>query len=177
MSGASSSRAPLAPASDPLAGLRDWHLPEPVSWWPPAPGWWLVAGLSLILMAVAARWWRARRRRTAPLRAALSELAALRSGREGERDGRRFAAQISGLLRRLALVLYPREQVAGLTGPAWLAFLDRTGGGGAFTRGPGQGLTEAPYRPGPSDPPAGREPGRLGDLAERWIRAQSGRPR
>jgi hypothetical protein len=160
-------------APDPLAGLRDWHFPEPVTWWPPAPGWWLVAGLILLLAVVAARWWRARRRRTAPLRAAMRELASLRSGLDSERNGRRFAAQVSVLLRRLALVLYPREQVAGLTGLAWLAFLDRTGGAGDFTRGPGQVLADLPYRHAPSDPPGGREPAGLADLAGRWIRAQS----
>jgi hypothetical protein len=29
--------------TDPLAQLRDIHLPEAVSWWPLAIGWWLVA--------------------------------------------------------------------------------------------------------------------------------------
>ncbi|MDP7406676.1 MAG: DUF4381 domain-containing protein, partial [SAR324 cluster bacterium] len=27
---------------DPLAALRDVHLPPAVSWWPPAPGWWII---------------------------------------------------------------------------------------------------------------------------------------
>ena len=32
--------------------LRDIHLPEPVSWWPMAPGWWWVIGLLLLASAV-----------------------------------------------------------------------------------------------------------------------------
>ena len=32
-----------------LNELRDIRLPEPVSWWPPAPGWWL---LSLVVLGV-----------------------------------------------------------------------------------------------------------------------------
>jgi hypothetical protein len=169
--------------SDPLAALRDWHLPDPVSWWPPAPGWWLVAGLVLALMVIALRWWRAYRRRTAPARTALAELAVLRSRLTESGDGRSFGAGVSVLLRRLALARYPRDQVAGLAGPRWLAFLDRTGGAGAFTQGPGQVLVEAPYRPDRGSGTArgegvapGREPAGLAELAERWIRAH-GEPR
>ena len=31
-----------------LEQLKDVHLPPPISWWPPAPGWWLVAVLILV---------------------------------------------------------------------------------------------------------------------------------
>lgn len=169
--------APLPGGLDPLAGLRDWHLPEPVSWWPPAPGWWLLAGLVLAVSA-ALRWWWLRRRRTAPARAALAELAALRSRLAQESDRRSFAVAVSVLLRRLALVRYPRHQVAGLAGSKWLDFLDRTGGGGGFSQGPGRSLTEVPYRPsGSSEPSSGSgpalswSPAGLAELADRWVRA------
>jgi len=178
MSGAVPSTSAQTIGSDPLAGLRDWHLPEPVSWWPPAPGWWLVAVLILALLALALGLWWLRRSRSAPARAALAELRALRVGLVDGADRRRFVAEISELLRRLALARYPRDQVAGLAGPQWLAFLDRTGGGSGFVQGPGQVLAEEPYRPvGRSPAVAGAvsatspELGGLADLADRWIRA------
>ena len=31
--------------------LRDLHLPEPVGWWPPAPGWWILLLLVTTLLA------------------------------------------------------------------------------------------------------------------------------
>ncbi|HAZ78530.1 MAG TPA: hypothetical protein DCX08_01220 [Porticoccaceae bacterium] len=45
--------------SDPLAKLRDIHLPEPISWWPLAPGWWILVlstmGLLIWLIIVLFR--------------------------------------------------------------------------------------------------------------------------
>lgn len=174
-------------APDPLAGLRDWHLPDPVSWWPPAPGWWLVAGLVLVVGGLILRWWFKRRLRTAPARAALSELERLRADLERDRDDRRFVAALSALLRRVALTRYPRDQVAGLSGEAWLAFLDRSGGDGRFSQGAGRALVGMAYREpnrkvGPMGDPVGAssegsvESGALdttglATLARDWIRA------
>ncbi len=148
--------------------LRDIHLPEPVSWWPPAPGWWalpLIAALLILLWV----WVRRRRRRKAPVRAARRELKALRKAYRKRLDDPALAAELSQLLRRLAVTLHPRVEVARLTGEDWLRFLDRplkgTQQAGGFTEGPGRALAEAPYNP------HAKTDGRaLLDLAAQWIR-------
>src|SRR5687768_3922224 len=103
-----------------LLRLRDVHGIDAPLWWPPAPGWWL-ALLVLCALAVLAvhllrpRWqrYRLRRRLLAALGAASS------------------AAEIAQLLRAAVLARFPADQVAGLHGAAWIAFLesrDRTPG-------------------------------------------------
>lgn len=55
-------------------------------------------------------------------------------------------AEMSALLKRLALRRHPRQDVAALSGAAWLTFLDRTGGNGLFIAGPGKLLADGAYR-------------------------------
>ncbi len=55
-------------------------------------------------------------------------------------------ARMSILLRRLALLRFPRREIAALSGDAWLRFLDESGGNGRFAPGPGQVLATGPYR-------------------------------
>jgi hypothetical protein len=129
--------------------LRDIHLPSPVSWWPPAPGWWLLAGLVLGVGALI-WWWRRRRRRirfaaVTLARGEFQEIAeAFRAHKEAPEE---IVRQLSVLLRRLSISLFPRAEAAGLTGEAWLAFLDRPLQRAAFSGGEGRILAEAPYRP------------------------------
>lgn len=156
---------PQTPNIDPLAELRGYHLPDPVSWWPPAPGWWLVAGLLMVLVGVFLWWVLRRHRRRAAARQALQELSELRSALEMDFDRQAYVRSLSRLLRRFALTRFNRAEVAGLAGSAWLAFLDAHGGGGEFQKGDGRLLSEAPYRPTSEIPIE-----RLDALVERWIR-------
>jgi len=155
---------------DPLAQLRDYHLPEPVGWWPPAPGWWLLALLTLILMGLLLRGlWRWRTRRIAR-RAALGELKTLEAEYARGGDANALLRGVSRLLRRFALARFPRRQVAGLGGEPWLAFLQRQHPDGGFLDGPGRLLLDAPYRP----EPAVRQLPELVQLARRWISRNPG---
>ena len=156
---------PAAAGPDPLAGLRGYHLPEAVSWWPPAPGWWILAAL-VLLAAVLLSWWLLRRyRRRAAARQAEKELAQLREALRQRGDDPVFLRELSKLLRRFALAVFPRRGVAALTGEAWLRFLDEHGGDGRFRDGPGRQLVDAPYRP-----QGGEGSEQLADLVEDWIR-------
>ena len=51
----------------------------------------------------------------------------------------------SRLARQVALCVRPREQVASLTGFAWLTLLDSLSDSTEFTQGPGQTLAVGPY--------------------------------
>lgn len=153
--------------------LRDIHLPAPPPWWPPAPGWWLL-GLSLLVLLLLATWllartWR-RRRRWRVLQSMLDEIErGLR-----KQPGPEQLASLAVLLRRIALQRFPREQVAALSGSAWLAFLDRSGGDGAFTDGPGRVLAEGPYDANLDQ--VVDVPG-LMDAVRRWVRHAHEGPR
>lgn len=147
--------------SDPaeLSNLRDIVVPPPIPWWPPAPGWWILAAAMIAALAILLTAMVRRYRRNAYRRAALVELAGL----DPAGDPARVRA-VSSILKRAALVAYPRREVAALTGTAWLAFLDRTGGTDAFSRGAGAALERAAY-----GGPAGDSTAILG-AARRWVK-------
>lgn len=125
--------------------------------------------LSLLVVAGWLWWWRHHRRQT-PRRAAFAELARLRDDFQRHGNGAAVAAGVSILLRRLALAHFPRNEVAGLVGDAWLQFLDRSGGGTSFSAGPGRALTQAPYRLAEAF-----EIEELLNVAETWIKRVSKR--
>jgi len=136
----------LASNTDPLAGLREYHLPEVPSWWPPGPGWWVLLAI-LFLGVTAGAWWYSRHlSRQAATRQALRELSELRERSSREGQSAACLRELSRLLRRYAMSRYPHHEVAALTGEAWLRFLDHHGGGGRFQQGPGRHLVDAPYR-------------------------------
>lgn len=134
--------------TDPLElPLRDIHLPGEIPWWPPAPGWWILA--SLIITAMVGGWLLYQRHRQFKLsatRLARVELQAIISQYESAKDPVELLRELSVLLRRLSISLFPRTEVASLTGLAWLEFLDHQTPHKHFTSASGRLLTEAPYR-------------------------------
>lgn len=135
--------APIPP--DALAGLHGDVVPEPVSLLPETPAWLVVVALLLAALAWAVVRLLQRRRRDRYRREAAADLCgiAARLGSTATRDA--ALAELPVLVKRVALHLAPRDEVAGLHGPAWLEFLDRTWNGDAFRAGPGRLLPEIAY--------------------------------
>jgi hypothetical protein len=131
------------PAS--LSNLQDIVVPEPVSLWPLAPGWYVLAWLLLIALAFWAwsclrRWHQNRYRRTA-----LAELDQLEAALQDPSRRASALSELPALVKRVALAAWPRETVASLSGPGLLAFLDQTGRTQAFQLGAGKDLAVLAY--------------------------------
>ena len=141
-------------AEDPLSELADIHLPDAVTFWPPAPGWWLLAALILAalgwLLWQQYRLWQRRQRMKSAL-AALKVVHDNYNNRGAEipanEAGLSFLYGCNEVLKRVALEHFPVLEVASLTGTPWLMFLDSHATEKGFCNGPAQVLGDGSYRP------------------------------
>jgi hypothetical protein len=153
-----------------LENLRDIVEPASIPWWPPAHGVWLLLALVAVWLVAGLGLWWVRWRRQAYRRAGLRELREIAVRLDAAPERAAALVDLAALLKRVALVAYAREQVAGLSGNAWLTFLDRTGGTARFTSGPGAVLAEVSSRPGLAAALDTAQVAALVATAQEWIR-------
>jgi len=103
---------------DPLAQLKDIHLPAPVSTWPLSLYWWLAIIAVLLIIGLAIYGVLRYIEKTKLTRLALAELTQLQQQGCEVND-------LHHLLKRIVLASFPRETAASLHGEAWLKFLDQ----------------------------------------------------
>jgi hypothetical protein len=147
-----------------LDQLRDIHTAAVPSFWPPAPGWWLLAAVALLLLfqllRVLAKHWVARKRR-ARLMAALKHI---QDSYDPATQPNEYLSQLNRLFRVVALKAFPGTASTRLQGPAWVGFLRSL-----LPEGQGSenlsALETGPYEPAPAFDAEG-----LSALAREWVK-------
>ena len=134
------------PAS--LQNLNDIVLPGAVGWWPLAVGWYLLFGVLLVVLSwftytLIRRWINNRYRRVA-----LQQLQLLAEDIQNTDNRDTGLRQIPVLLKRTALSVYPRSQLASLTGRNWHDFLNSKVSKPSFTESTADLLDEISYSVG-----------------------------
>jgi len=131
------------PAS--LQNLNDIVLPATVGWWPLASVWYVLFGLWLIAFVWFGYRSLQRRINNRYRRAALRELQSLAEQILDAEERDANLRQIPVLLKRTALSVYPRCQVASLSGKDWFHFLNSTLKSPSFTESTASTLNKITY--------------------------------
>jgi len=126
--------------------------PESISWWPQTLGWKILGVVVCALLMYRAcrallHWWHNRYRREA-----LARLQGLTS-RSAEGLS---VSEVNRLLKLTALVPFAREQVASLSGPEWVEFLNSQCVAAPFNPEQSTLLAAGSYRSELLDPGRGR---------------------
>jgi hypothetical protein len=133
------------PDSISLQNLHDIVVPAPVSWLPPAPGWYAL-GLTLLLLVLwGAFVWYRRWKRNAYRREALAELTHIENTLAGDGAAHLLLPRLPELLKRTAIAAYGRGEVASLSGKSWIDFLDHSIGKPLFSGENGKLLLDCSY--------------------------------
>ena len=162
----------VVPFQDPasLDNLNDIVVPEPTAWWPTAAGWIVLGSLiivaALMLTVRAFRQWQRNRYR----RAALHELEQLQA-RVGKVDAAEAVASLDQIIKRTALVNWPRSTVAALSGKPWIEFLNSSAKKELFSSEEGEMLNDVVYSSNRSAQLTAAQVDQLFDAAKNWIRS------
>jgi len=139
-----------------LSKLHDFYQPPPPSWMPQTAGWYAL----LVLLCVFAIWLVAR---------AVARWMSNRYRREALRHLQNAdATQFSALLKCTAMTVWPREDVASLSGQEWLKFLSASSRLDEFNSAPGNLIEDAAITAKPIN---AADEQRLRQLASEWVRA------
>ncbi len=131
--------------SDPSKALRDIHLPEPISWWPLAIGWYVAFAITLMLTAIITVWLYRHIKLRRKKQKILQEFYII-THRYRSSNTQNIVGELSVFLRRFVFAFYPRANMTALQGKAWLTLLDQVSNSHDFSQGIGQMLLTAPYQ-------------------------------
>ena len=144
----------MNPSSPQPLPLRDIHLPEAIGLWPLAPGWWLLLGAVLLLLGILA-YTLYRRRQPTALKQALARLDQVMA--DDRLALHQKSQEISKILKQMALTVGARNEVAELSGHAWIEWIGSRPLKVPLSETVRGFLELGPYRRDAEVTPAGRE--------------------
>lgn len=128
--------------------LRDIHLPDPVSWWPPAIGWWLLV-VAIVLAAIGIwlgiRHLATRQRRNRLYHLAEREINRIETEYRAAHDSHLALQKLSILMRRIGMTVYDRKRIASLCGDEWTDWLTNSSVPAEARAGSIRLLADGPY--------------------------------
>ena len=155
--------APAASQANPLP-LKGLQLPEAVSWWPLAPGWWLLLIILIVaiplLMLTAVRLWR----RNSDKRQAKQLLNSAYSQWLADQNQQQLILQVNTVLKRFCRQRFP--EAVSLSEQRWTEFLNKSAGIPLFTEQQTTALQSGAYR---AQPVASLNEQDLVKNCQRWL--------
>jgi hypothetical protein len=148
--------------------LRDIHLPDSVSWWPPAIGWWIVLLIGLLVIVGLVLWIRKLLQPKMNKRAR-DEVSQIVADYQSDHDKLKLVQQLSAAIRRIGISYLTRKEYAGLVGEAWYQRINELAPAHAFDQQSIALLVEIPYRRQPEIDATSVQ--HLIDQAKTWAQA------
>jgi hypothetical protein len=127
-----------------LLQLKGIQAPLEPGWWPLAPTWWILLAL-LSVSAFTLLFYLRQQRVNRLFERANLELQRISKLYSKDQDSRALVISLSQWLRQVSLLAFPEKKTAGITGLAWVEFLDEIIGRPEFTLGPGQVFSGGVY--------------------------------
>lgn len=106
-----------------LEQLRDIHSAGQPGWWPPAPGWWLLALVCLLVLAFLVRGLKRRLSIRRRRRAWLRELEELGRIHDPSKQPHEYLAALNRVFRAVAVRAFPETACGRLQGDAWVSWI------------------------------------------------------
>lgn len=143
--------------------LRDIHGAPDVPWWPPAPGWWFLAGLVLIAVFLLIRHLRQRHLVRMRRQRLLHYIEWIETGVDPQQSPGQFLSDLNRVFKIVALRAFPESHCAELRGREWVRFISEKLPDHAQSEEL-EALAEGPWQKSPNF-----EAASLAGLARQWV--------
>lgn len=159
----------MNPEAGLLSQLRDIQSAPVVPWWPPAPGWWVLALLVIIVLYFLVRKLQARHRVHQRRKQLLGFINLLEQVVDPVNSPQEYLSALNRIFKIVAIRAFPDAACAHMQGQEWTDFLQqklnqKTGRSGGFETL--EILSRGPYQPF-----ASFDSESLASAARQWVQA------